>query len=148
VGESLAALIPSILSLSQGLGKDPGCHNVTTGNTTELVKKPFVLNYSVQLYFILIFVLLTICTIAFSLLHFSPIAIRERKQNTNSTDNDEFMQSDTVVKHRNLEINITRTKKINTNGKNEIILLSIMTYVICFLVKKKNTLFTSAKIIK
>ena len=29
IGESLASLIPSVLSLIQGLGQDPGCQNVT-----------------------------------------------------------------------------------------------------------------------
>jgi hypothetical protein len=83
VGESLAALIPSTLSLIQGLGKDPGCYNFTdqAKNKTILVPNEIIPNYSVQLYFILMFLLLCISTIAFSFLNFSNIAIKQRKKN-------------------------------------------------------------------
>lgn len=87
IGESLAALIPSVLSLIQGLGQDPGCHNVTDPltNQTSLVPIQIVPNYSVSLYFIFMFILLCVSTTAFSLLNFSKIAIKERKENAISS---------------------------------------------------------------
>jgi hypothetical protein len=127
IGESLAALLPSILSLSQGLGKDPGCHNVTNGNVTKLDPMPINPNYSVQVYFILIFILLGISTLAFSCLHFSPLAIRERKQNSKAI-NLETQEG----KFERLTINnqVSSTK----NQRNETIIFSCMTFVIAFLV--------------
>ncbi len=79
IGESLAALIPSSLSLLQGLGQTPGCQNVTRDNVTNLEPIAIAPNYSVQLYFILMFLLLCVSTTAFTLLNFSPIAVRQRK---------------------------------------------------------------------
>lgn len=81
IGESLAALFPSVLSLIQGLGQDPGCYNYTDPDTnvTELIPAPIVPTYSVQLYFFFMFGLLCVSTTAFSLLNFLPYAIGERK---------------------------------------------------------------------
>lgn len=86
IGESLAALIPSILSLIQGLGQDPGCRNTTDAETnqTVLIPNDIVPNYSVSVYFLLMFSLLCISTTAFSLLNFSKVAINERKHNKSS----------------------------------------------------------------
>ena len=53
VGESLAALIPSVLSLIQGLGHDPGCFNQTDPltNLTQLFPGTIIPNYSVRVSF-------------------------------------------------------------------------------------------------
>lgn len=83
IGESLAALVPSSLALAQGLGQNPGCHNVTRlvngTNVTTTEAIPIVPNYSVQVYFLLMFTLLVISTLSFSFLHFSSTAISARK---------------------------------------------------------------------
>ena len=77
--------MPSVLSLAQGLGQDPGCHNETyvnsTNNQTYIVLEqiPITPIYSVQLYFIFMFMILVISTISFSLLNFSNTAISTRK---------------------------------------------------------------------
>ncbi len=79
--------MPSSLALAQGLGKNPGCHNVSyfnaSTNETDYRLEPIkiVPNFSVQVYFFLMFVLLIICTCSFSFLNFSKIAIRARKPN-------------------------------------------------------------------
>lgn len=88
IGESLAALIPSVLSLLQGLGQDPGCYNFTDPDTnkTELVPNTIVPNYSVQLYFFLMFGLLCISTTSFSLLNFSKNVLKYRKPKTLNDD--------------------------------------------------------------
>lgn len=91
VGESLAALIPSVLSLIQGLGQDPGCYNYTNPDTneTELVPIDIIPTYSVQLYFFFMFGLLCISTTSFSLLNFSPYALKYRKPKSLNGDNKE-----------------------------------------------------------
>jgi riboflavin transporter 2 len=94
IGESLAALVPSVLALIQGLGQDNGCKNVTSksdtvtmadGNFTliyTLEPIPIKPNYSVSLYFMLMFALLCISTCSFTLLNYSKVAIKERKTYT------------------------------------------------------------------
>jgi hypothetical protein len=114
VGESLAALIPSTLSLIQGLGQNPGCRNVTNGNVTELEPIPIVPNYSVQLYFIFMFLLLCISTTAFTFLHFSPIAVRQRKRD--SISQNEGMQKRAAISPV-FTPNAMSNKKNNNNNK-------------------------------
>lgn len=81
IGESLAALVPSVLSLIQGLGQDPGCYNYTDPetNVTQLVPVPIIPTYSVQVFFLLMFGILCISTTSFTLLNFSPYARKHRK---------------------------------------------------------------------
>ncbi len=79
IGESLAALIPSVLSLSQGLGQNTVCYNVTIDNQTVLEPERIIPNFSVSVYFILMFILLCISTISFSLLHYSNVSRSVRK---------------------------------------------------------------------
>jgi hypothetical protein len=106
VGESLAALIPSVLSLAQGLGQNPGCHNVTYTNGSnftyiELEPIPIVPFYPVEWYFRLMFLLLCISTGSFSFLNYSKTAIAARKPDAMSA---------------NLH---SQTKKISPNGQED-----------------------------
>ena len=85
IGESLAALVPSVISLMQGLGQTPPCHNVTTTDAnnqsvTKLTPMDITPNFSVSLYFVFMFGLLCVSTISFTLLNFSRLAKRERKR--------------------------------------------------------------------
>ncbi|RNA09135.1 solute carrier family riboflavin member 3-A [Brachionus plicatilis] len=144
IGESLAALIPSILALIQGLGQDPGCHNVTDPltNKTSLEAIQIKPNFSVRLYFLFMFGLLCISTIAFTLLNFSPIAKRERKSAKISK------RSRTVSEKSELEIspenainsqtNLTSTDQqkpvaspvpVETNRREQVFLLTIIFWV-------------------
>jgi hypothetical protein len=120
VGESLAALIPSSLSLLQGLGQNPGCHNVTKDdNTTELQPLPIVPNFSAQVYFILMFLLLCISTLGFSLLHFSPIARRARKQlNPSAQINNEGMHKRAVMRTNKISQMSDHDETKNNNNNN------------------------------
>lgn len=141
IGESLAALIPSILSLIQGLGQDPGCSNFTdpSTNTTSLKPNKIIPNYSVQLYFLFMFGLLCISTIAFTLLNFSPIAKRERRNaSTNKRSRTISEKSEVDVSPENAInslTNLTLTdqsksivsqKPISKNQLEKFILLSII----------------------
>lgn len=115
IGESLAALIPSVLSLIQGLGQDPGCYNYTdpVTNTTELTPITIVPTYSVQLYFLFMFGLLCISTTSFSLLNFSAIAIRNRKPKTLNDNHKEHSLTDENSKE------VSSTSSISDTSKNQ-----------------------------
>lgn len=91
IGESLAALIPSILSLIQGMGQDPGCYNYTDPltNQTNLYPNNIVPTYSVKLYFFFMFGLLCISTTSFSLLNFSSYARKHRKSKSLIDEDDD-----------------------------------------------------------
>lgn len=83
IGESLSSLIPGLLAMTQGLQtSDEHCKSLTT-NLTNLTVQPIVNlhrpNFSVSVYFFLMFVLLLFSVLAFSLLNFSQSAIRYRK---------------------------------------------------------------------
>jgi hypothetical protein len=84
IGESMSSFVPGILALTQGLGQNPGCHNVTEGNVTVLKPLPIVPNYSVSTFFILMCLLLCASIAAFSILNFSAYAKKHRKQFVNS----------------------------------------------------------------
>jgi riboflavin transporter 2 len=93
IGESLAALIPACLSLAQGLGQSPGCHNVTravnsTTNVTTLEAIDIIPNYSVSVYFILLFILLFISTVSFTMLNFCSVSKRCRINSKNVVNNE------------------------------------------------------------
>lgn len=91
IGESLAALIPSVLSLAQGSSQEALCQNETFINITSktnytyLVTLPIQPNYPVSTFFIFMFVLLVISTISFTFLNFSKYAIKHRKPNAIGT---------------------------------------------------------------
>ena len=140
----MAALIPSILSLIQGLGKDPGCSNFTdpSTNTTSLKPNKIIPNYSVQLYFLFMFGLLCISTLAFTMLNFSTIAKRERKNaSTNKRSRTISEKSDIDVSPENAinsQTNLTLTDQqkskvshepISNNRLEKFVLLTIIFWV-------------------
>ncbi len=155
IGESLAALIPSIISLMQGLGQTPPCHNVTstdpiTNETiNQLVPMDIQPNFSVSLYFIFMFGLLCVSTISFTLLNFSRVAKRERKRVTIASDSgndNEASISDFSPKTNDksyLEKPYDRDEEIERNSSNvlrfdnasdsrEKYLLSIYIFIVSF----------------
>jgi hypothetical protein len=106
IGESMSSFVPGVLALVQGLGQNPGCHNVTEGNATFLKPLPIVPNYSVSTYFILMCLLLCASIGAFSILNFTEFAKKQRKQ---------------YVTSENQEINakvepLNSTTKLNEHG--------------------------------
>ena len=123
IGESLAALIPAILSLIQGLGEDKGCHNVTNAynNGTDLVPVPIEPVYSVRIYFLLLFLLLCISTTSFSLLNFSSIAKRARTKNPDSPPKKDHqvepVSSSTDELEFNVSLNNSKEKILSVSDK-------------------------------
>ena len=83
-------MLPSLLGIIQGVGQDLGCINVTINNKTELEPIPLVPNFSVSVYYIILFILLCISLTAFSLLKFLPLSRQARKQNLISSINPEY----------------------------------------------------------
>ena len=75
------------MSLAQGLGQTLPCQNITifnetsNTNTTSLVPGVIKPNFSVQIYFLMMFVLLIISTSSFTFLNLSKTAAQARKQN-------------------------------------------------------------------
>lgn len=80
IGEGLSGLIPAIIGLIQGLGKDAICVNttVTTGNETsyEMFPEYDPPLFSVEVFFVILTALLCLSAIAFSFLHFHPYCRR------------------------------------------------------------------------
>ena len=72
VGESFSALIPGVLALSQGVGDTQSCANQAN---TQI--KP---NYPVLVYFMLIFAILCLGILAFSLLNCAPFVKKHHKK--------------------------------------------------------------------
>jgi hypothetical protein len=79
IGESLAALIPSALSLIQSFGQDPGCFNYTDPalNQTQLIPGYPQPTYSVSVFFLFMFALLCASTASFTMLNYSKLGKRE-----------------------------------------------------------------------
>jgi hypothetical protein len=128
IGESLAALIPAFLSLAQGLGQNPGCRNVTyletnmttnlTANVTKLEPIQIQPNFSVDVYFILLFLLLSISMLSFTMLNFCNVSKRSRMKNPSFSkiDNRVKPTSNSILTSDELEFN----SKIN-DSKEKII---------------------------
>ena len=75
----MSALIPGLFAIVQSIGVHEHCpsNNVTNGTVGASMKlKPL---FSVSVYFVLIMILLIICTLSFSLLNYSKFAKRARK---------------------------------------------------------------------
>lgn len=86
IGESLSSLIPGILAISQGLQtSDEHCKSLAANLTSnQTISESLVINlhrpnFSVSVYFFLMFVLLTFSIFAFTLLNFTESAILSRK---------------------------------------------------------------------
>lgn len=149
IGESLAAVIPSLLGLIQGLGQDLGCKNVTlpqsydaaSNTTTEsksfLVPEKIIPNYSVSTYFLLMFLILCVSTISFTLLNFSKTAKNQRKKETILADSrEETAKMNVDILEPSPTSSISASEKMAAqNDKNEkIILLSLIFFLsfICY----------------
>lgn len=143
IGESLAALVPSALSLTQGLGQNPGCYNSTDSETNETVLFPIdiVPRYSVSVYFLLMFALLCISTLSFTMLNFSRVAINERKnskakQEANSLSelkDEKKLSQDTIKNDSQMPLQINDDLFVNvSNDSKEKLLLYVFTFFLSF----------------
>ncbi|UJR08892.1 hypothetical protein I4U23_013147 [Adineta vaga] len=72
LGESLISILPSLLAIAQGNGQIHCIQSINNTNTTEVVYE--TARFSVSIYFLCLFLLLTISFIAFILLQWTSIA--------------------------------------------------------------------------
>ena len=82
IGESMSSLLPGLLSIAQGSIKDEECFNSalnSTYNNGTNIMDHSQLNFSVSVYFLLMFALLCLSIISFSLINFLKISIKQRK---------------------------------------------------------------------
>lgn len=94
IGEGLGGLIPGLVGLIQGTGKEPTCvnfsipiYNATTGiNTTDYevwpVYDPPV--FSVEVFFYFLFGMICLSALSFTLLHFLPYCQQEKIDSSSS----------------------------------------------------------------
>lgn len=125
-----------MLSIFQGMSQDLGCQNVTTGNITTLKRLPIQPNFSVSIFFLLLTILLCCCIAAFSLIHFSPLGIRHRKDSSDEESNDSSNSSEQDSTEKIIGSKRKKAKnwfKLNCIfSKEEYILFSIVTVVTFF----------------
>ena len=154
IGESLSAMIPSVFGIIQGVGQDLGCRNVTKKDNysghTELEPIPLVPYFSVSNYYIILFVLLSISVIAFTLLSFLPLSKTARKKDlitivpksddfndyTKTEINDNQISSTaSIIQKDNYNDNylISTTKKVATPTRNEQIILLGLVFSVSFI---------------
>ena len=88
-GESLSGLLPGVIGLIQGAGGNPVCVNISEivppGNMSIIKVKPIYSSplFSVQVFFFVLFGVMIISGVAFSLLHYLPVCKNERTAGIN-----------------------------------------------------------------
>ena len=138
IGESLAAVVPSLLGLAQGLGQDLGCKNVTVhsnnNTSTILVPEHIVPNYSVSVYFLLMFVILCVSTLAFSLLNYTHTAKSQRKDSLCAESTSNANGETTKMTGGDVEVTLSASQKmIAQNDKNEKVILLSLIFCLSFI---------------
>ncbi len=116
IGEGMCQLIPSLISMLQGVGEDPTCMNVTqinyneTGNfsyTSFLIYPVYPdPRFSVQAFLLFMFGIMLCSALAFTLLHFLPYCKKEHvntQDNADSKEKEAFVDNGNVVKDPNPE---------------------------------------------
>jgi hypothetical protein len=100
VGESLSSMIPSILGILQGVGIETECNNLYNKtdeylNGTKNFNQSFLLThaplkpaFSVSTFFFIMFLILLISTISFTLLNYAPVSIRTRNDKKTNENGD------------------------------------------------------------
>jgi len=128
LGESLTSILPSLLAIVQGNGQLRCIQSTNGTNTTEAIYE--TARFSVSIYFLCLFILLTISFISFVLLQWTSIAQNTRQiipetslETTNTIDKSE--QSLTTSSYILLSLGCTYTSSILFG-----MILSISTFVL------------------
>ena len=137
IGEGFSGMIPGILGLFQGLGRDTKCENKTeyifnktTGHNeskTHVVPVNTPPNFSIEVYFILLFAILVCSGVSFTFLHLSHFAKKERTvgKNTEETGTSEEHLLENDMSSNNGEI----VELITIGTKQYIFLLSVTVWL-------------------
>jgi H+/gluconate symporter-like permease len=135
----IAAFLPGSLALIQGLSQDTGCHNITNPSTnqTQLVPKPFDLNYSVDVYFGLICILLCISFTSYVLLNCLKVSKDAQKPKSiilKHIDGEQvnFIQSNGSKNRDNEDENGVEFNKLSKNEKIEIVTMMVLIFFVTF----------------
>ncbi|XP_054155288.1 riboflavin transporter 2-like [Oppia nitens] len=86
-GEGLSGVVPSAVALIQGVGGEPTCKNISTGNDTyKMIPVSADPRFSVNMFYLCLFILVLLCWLAFILLHHLNICKKERLDNYPETE--------------------------------------------------------------
>jgi hypothetical protein len=132
IGEAFSALIPGLLGLIQGIGKDTGCFNDTiqVNGTVEYELKPAPLNpsFSVTVYFLIISGLIFLSTVAFTIIHYTKFV---KKYHKIAGSNEELTKKDDEEFKDKLKI-FANNKRITPERGEKVLLLAII-FIVAFL---------------
>lgn len=108
IGEGLSLLLPSLVSLAQGVGNNY-CANVTTETTGEsvMVEHTYPAKFSSQIFFCIMFVVMFLTSLTFLLLNNSKTVEKERKNYLNNNQKEPKGESDGLSKHQTNNSSIT-----------------------------------------
>ena len=120
IGESLSSLVPGLLSIAQGYPKEENCFNssdtinssIITANQT-IYNDDLQLNFSISVYFLLMFTLLSLSGVSFGFVHFLKFSKNNRRIKPTTS---ESYESDT--KSQSYEIK-NSTSSLNLYAKDE-----------------------------
>jgi riboflavin transporter 2 len=125
LGESLTSILPSLLAIAQGNGQISCIQSINGTNTSEVVYQ--TARFSVSIYFLCLFILLTISFISFVLLQWTTIARHSNQivPETSLEITDKPEKSLSTLSYILLSLGCTYTSSILFG-----MLLSISTYVL------------------
>ncbi|CAF0780888.1 unnamed protein product [Didymodactylos carnosus] len=126
LGESLTSIIPSLLAVAQGNGRIY-CSNSTTTNTTIVVYE--TARFSISIYFLCLFFLLTLSLISFILLQWTSLGTRARS-NHDKISTEESPSDNNGMKMTLSSYILFSILCVYTSGIIFGVLLSISTYVL------------------
>jgi len=115
----LSALIPGVLAMIQGVGSSNDNCNKTDIKNNTIIDVKQIPNFSVSVYFLLMFVILMICGVSFAILNYSKIGINARKNELN-----QMIALDSELNEDDIQESQMKSKEI----KREILILFIITY--------------------
>jgi hypothetical protein len=153
IGESLSSLIPGLLALAQGVKtSEDDCENKNSTFIQNTTSKAFTSttkqinlhrpNFTVSVYFFLMFVLLVFSILAFTALNYSQLAILERKKKQRRflTIDDEHSstsvedRTEASLGHPNDHSQVETFSSSGSNTKKlEIRVLLLLTFVLTFI---------------
>lgn len=116
IGEGLSGFLPSVLSLSQGIGGNPTCVNATseTGESILVPSSPDP-RFSTKVFFLIIFCIMTLSTISFFLLNNLPTCKKQKIQKRGVQECSSIEDThDSTIKHS------TKTDSDDSNHNNSL----------------------------
>ena len=140
VGESLSSFVPGVLAMIQSFNKlEKPCQNNLNNtnssfNSTDISKtNHYEANYSVSLYFALLFILIISSAVSFSWLNFSNTAFKSRKKMLNQIKCQETLLEMSVLNESDSPQQYVNSKRNSKKDLNEKIILLSLAFLTCFI---------------